>query len=182
VSDPARPGARVGGAAQPREIAPQLATAAGRLEAGTWFFERKLDGIRCLAHVDGGTVRLQSRRGHPYADRLPHVAGAVARQAAADLIADGELVTFEDGVTSFPRLQQLLAGSRAVESGVWFYVFDLLWLAGRDLRPLPLTERKPLLQGALAFEGPLQPTAHEVAPHHRQDALWPKRAIGDGRG
>ncbi|MFO7960247.1 MAG: non-homologous end-joining DNA ligase [Nitriliruptoraceae bacterium] len=182
MSERARSGSRIERTGQPREITPQLATAGGRLEVGTWFFERKLDGIRCLVHVEDGIVRLQSRQGRPYADRLPHVAGAVARQASGDLIADGELVTFENGVTSFPRLQQLLAGSRAVETGVWLYVFDLLWLAGRDLRPLPLTERKPLLEGALAFDGPLHPTAHEAAAHDRQDALLAEACQRDWEG
>ncbi|MFO7776730.1 MAG: hypothetical protein R6V28_00080 [Nitriliruptoraceae bacterium] len=171
MSERARSGSRIGGAAQPREVSPQLATAGERLEVGTWYFERKLDGIRCLVHVEGGLARLQSRRGVPYAERLPRLATAVGQQACADLIADGELVTFEDGVTSFPRLQQLLARRGPVETGVWLYVFDLLWFAGRDLRPLPLSARKPLLEGALAFDGPLRPTAHQVAAHDRQDPL-----------
>lgn len=158
-------------ARQPRDVAPQLATAGGRLEPGTWFFERKLDGMRCLIHVQDGLVRLQSRQGRPYADRLPHISAAVGQQAATDLIADGELVTFADGSTSFPHLQQLLARRGTVETGVWLYVFDLLWLADQDLRPLPLSDRKPLLERALAFDGPLRPTAHRVADHGRQDAL-----------
>lgn len=164
-------GSSSSGATRPREVVPQLATAGGRLESGTWFFERKLDGIRCLVHVEGGLVRLQSRQGRPYADRLPHVAGAIAQRASTELIADGELVTFEDGVTSFPRLQQLLARRAPVETGVWLYLFDLLWFAGRDLRPLPLHERKPLLEEALAFDGPVRPTVHQVADHDRQDEL-----------
>jgi bifunctional non-homologous end joining protein LigD len=171
VSERARSGPRIGAAPQPREVTPQLATAAGPLEAGEWYFERKLDGIRCLVHVEHGVVRLQSRQGQPYAGRLPHLAAAVGQRAAADLIADGELVTFEDGITSFPHLQRLLARRGAVETGVWLYVFDLLWLAGQDLRPLPLNERKPLLARALEFDGPLRPTAHEVAAHDRQDDL-----------
>jgi bifunctional non-homologous end joining protein LigD len=171
VSEGARSGPRIGDATQPREVTPQLATAGGRLEVGTWFYERKLDGIRCLVHVEGGVARLQSRRGRPYAARLPQLAAAVERQATADLIADGELVTFEDGVTSFPHLQRLLARRGVDATGVWLYVFDLLWFADQDLRPLPLSERKPLLERALALDGPLRPTAHEVAAHDRQDAL-----------
>lgn len=158
-------------APQPREVTPQLATAGGRLEAGTWFFERKLDGMRCLIHVEGGLVRLQSREGRPYADRLPGLTAGVRQQARADLIADGELVMFADGATSFPHLQRLLARRGPIETGVWLYVFDLLWLAGRDLRPLPLQERKALLDDALAFDEPVRPTPHQVAGHDRQDAL-----------
>lgn len=165
-------GAQMGGAAQPREVTPQLATAGGRLEAGTWFFERKLDGMRCLTHVEGDLVRLQSRQGRPYADRFPGVSAGVRQQARADLIADGELVTFEDGATSFPHLQQLLARRGPIETGAWLYVFDLLWLDGQDLRSLPLSERKLLLEGALTFaEEPLRFTAHEEAAHVSQDAL-----------
>ncbi len=171
MSERAGSGPRTGETTQPREVTPQLATAGGRLESGRWFFERKLDGIRGLVHVEGERVRLRSRQGRPYADRLPRIAAAVGEQAAADLIADGELVTFEDGVTSFPHLQRLLARRAPIETGVWLFVFDLLWLAGRDLRPLPLSERKPRLEDALAFEGPLRFTAHRVAAHDRQDAL-----------
>lgn len=171
MSDRARSGSPIRGASQPREIAPQLATPGGRLEAGTWFFERKLDGIRCLLHLEDGVPRLQSRNGRPYAQRLPGVADAVARQASTDLIADGELVTFEDGVTSFPRLQQLLTRPGPVDTGVWLYVFDLLWSTGRDLRSSPLQERKQRLEQALAFDGPVRCTAHQVADHDRQDAL-----------
>ncbi|MEX2532338.1 MAG: hypothetical protein WD360_00060 [Nitriliruptoraceae bacterium] len=57
--------AQIGNAVQPHEVIPQLATAGGRLEAGTWLFERKLDGIRCLIYLDGDGVRLQSRNGKP---------------------------------------------------------------------------------------------------------------------
>lgn len=171
MSERAGPGAQIGAARQPREVTPQLATAAGRLEAGTWFFERKLDGMRCLIHVEGGLVRLQSRQGRPYADRFPRLSAAVRQQANADLIADGELVTFEDGATSFPHLQQLLARRGPIETGAWLYVFDLLWLAGRDVRALPLSERKPLLEVAFTFDEPVRLTAHQVAAHDRQDAL-----------
>lgn len=167
----ARSGSGAGETPQPREISPQLATAGGRLEAGTWFFERKLDGIRCLVHVEGGVARLQSRQGQPYAARLPRLAAAAGQQASADLIADGELVTFEGGITSFPRLQQLLGRRGPIDTEVWLYVFDLLWFAGRDLRPLPLSERKPQLEDALTFDGPLRLTAQQVAAHDRQDAL-----------
>ncbi|MFP4311837.1 MAG: non-homologous end-joining DNA ligase [Nitriliruptoraceae bacterium] len=171
MSDRARPGSPVGGATQPREIVPQLATAGGRLEAGTWFFERKLDGIRCLVHLEHGVARLQSRQGRPYAERLPGIADAVSRQASADLIADGELITFEDGATSFPRLQQALARRGPLDTEVWLYVFDLLWSQGRDLRPSPLRERKLRLEDAFAFDGPVRLTGHQVADHDRQDVL-----------
>lgn len=159
----------VGEGSQPHEITPQLATAGGRLEPGDWFFERKLDGMRCLIYAQGGHVRLRSRHGRSYADRLPHLSTAGQWQASGDLIADGELVSFEDGSTSFPHLQRLLA--RGATDAVWLYIFDLLWLAGRDLRPLPLSQRKPLLDATLSFEGPLRLTAHQLAAHDRQDAL-----------
>lgn len=182
MNERASSGTHIGGAPQPREVTPQLATAGGRLEAGTWSFEPKLDGMRCLIHVEGGHVRLQSRQGRPYADRFPRITAGVRQQARADLIADGELVTFNDGATSFPHLQQLLARRGPIESGAWLYVFDLLWLAGRDLRPLPLSEREPLLEGALTFGEPIRPTQHQVAPHDRQDALLAEACEGGWEG
>lgn len=166
-------------APRPEEVSLQLATAGGRLEAGNWFFERKLDGVRCLVHVVDGVVQLHSRQGRPYETRLPTLNAAVRAQASTDLIADGELVALEDGVTSFPLLQRLLARSDPVVAGVYLYVFDLLWLADRDLRPLPLDDRKVLLDGALSFDDPLRHTAYRPAAHDRQDALLAE-ACGHG--
>jgi bifunctional non-homologous end joining protein LigD len=159
-------------APQPREVEPQLAVSSTPLEASEWLYERKLDGVRCLVHVAGDEVRLQSRHHHPYAARFPELVEAVRASAREDLVADGEIVAFDGEATSFGRLQTRIASERArTEVGVHLYLFDLIHLGGHDLRPVPLEERKPLLHRALRFADPLRFTDHERAPIDQQPRL-----------
>ncbi len=116
-----------------------------------WIFERKLDGIRCLAIRDAGGVQLMSRTARQMNDQFPELVEALERQPSEDFIADGEIVAFAGGITSFARLQQ--RARRRVP--VLLYVFDLPRLDGDDLRPLPLRERKARLRQAFEFAGPV---------------------------
>ena len=121
-----------------------------------WIFERKLDGIRCIGVRDGGRVELRSRNDLSLNGRYPELAEAIARQPCERFAIDGEVVAFAGSQTSFAALAQ--RGRRRVK--VFLYAFDLLWLDGRDLRPLPLRERKRLLRATLHAEGPLRVTPH----------------------
>jgi bifunctional non-homologous end joining protein LigD len=122
-----------------------------------WIFERKLDGVRCLAHRDdGGPVRLLSRTDRDMTGQFPELAAALEGQPSKDFVVDGEIVAFAGGITSFQRLQR--RGRETVS--VFLYVFDVLRLDGRDVRDLPLRERKALLRKALRFEDPLRFSAH----------------------
>jgi bifunctional non-homologous end joining protein LigD len=125
-----------------------------------WIFERKLDGIRCMAHRDGGApVRLISRTDKDMTGQFPEVAETFEAQPPEDFVLDGELVAFQDGITSFSRLQR-----RARERvSVFLYVFDILRHEGRDVRDLPLRERKALLRDAFEFGGRLR-----YSPHRNQ--------------
>jgi DNA ligase D-like protein (predicted ligase) len=121
-----------------------------------WIFERKLDGIRCEAIKSSGTVRLLSRNRLSLNERFPEVATALERDPADDFVLDGEVVAFEGSNTSFARLAR--RGRERVP--VFLYLFDAMYLDGRDTRPLPLRQRKRLLRGALAFHGPIRLTPH----------------------
>jgi bifunctional non-homologous end joining protein LigD len=122
-----------------------------------WIFERKLDGVRCMAHRDGGgSVRLLSRTDKDMTGQFPEVVEDLERQPAGDFVLDGELVAFEDGITSFSRLQR--RGREQV--AVFLYVFDLLRLDGRDVRDLPLRERKALLRGSFDLGDRVRFSAH----------------------
>jgi bifunctional non-homologous end joining protein LigD len=126
-----------------------------------WIFERKLDGIRCLAIRDGGGVQLMSRTARRMNDQFPELVEALERQTSRDFIADGEIVAFENGITSFAKLQQRARRQIAV----YLYVFDLPQHDGEDLRPLPLRERKARLRQALDFGGAVRLNPHRNGEH-----------------
>ena len=121
-----------------------------------WIFERKLDGIRCLAFKADKRVRLRSRNDLSLNGRFPQIVAALEDDPVADVVLDGEIVAFDGAQTSFARLQQ--RGERPTR--VFFYVFDLLRLAGEDVTGRPLRERKALLRRSLRFADPIRLTAH----------------------
>jgi bifunctional non-homologous end joining protein LigD len=121
-----------------------------------WIFERKLDGIRCLAIRAGRQTRLLSRNDLDLSGRYPEVKEAVAAQTGTGFAIDGEVVAFDGAQTSFAKLAE--RGQHWVP--VFFYVFDLLWLDGYDVRALPLRTRKRLLSGGITFTDPLRFTTH----------------------
>ena len=89
-------------------------------------------------------------------ERYPEVAEALAAQRQTRFVVDGEVVAFSGSRTSFETLAR--RGERGVR--VFYYVFDLLWLDGYDVRPLPLRSRKRLLRDAIEFGDPLRFTPH----------------------
>lgn len=95
-----------------------------------WIYERKLDGVRCVAVRDGGPVKLLSRNDLSLNGRYPEIASALEKQATKRFAIDGEVVAFDGSETSFARLAQ--RGRHYVP--VFYYVFDVLWLDGVDVR------------------------------------------------
>ncbi len=132
-----------------------------RFSRAGWLFERKLDGERCLAFRHGGSLRLFSRNQLALEGTYPEIAEALRRERCGSFIADGEIVAFEGSRTSFAQLQkrmQIRDPREALRAGVpvFYYIFDLLWLEGRDLRRLPLHDRKNLLSRTLELKDPLR--------------------------
>jgi bifunctional non-homologous end joining protein LigD len=121
-----------------------------------WLFERKLDGIRCLAIREGDTLRMLSRNDLDLSARYPEVRGALAAQPGTRFAIDGEVVAFDHGQTSFARLTQ----RREQRVAVFYYVFDILWLNGYDVRALGLRARKRLLRDAVTSTGPIRLSTH----------------------
>jgi DNA ligase D-like protein (predicted ligase) len=130
-------------------------------------YERKFDGERCLAYRSGERLRLMTRNKQQVNSTYPELTAALAAQDCADFIVDGEVVAFAGSRTSFEKLQQRLgvrnpgADLRAAVP-VYFYLFDVLWANGRDVRELPLRERKQLLRRLLSFGDPIRYTTHRV--------------------
>jgi bifunctional non-homologous end joining protein LigD len=120
-----------------------------------WIFERKLDGVRAGAFRRQGRVTLLSRNNLDLGGRYPEIVEALS-VPGPDVVVDGEVVAFDRGRTSFERLQQ--RGRRRV--AVFYYLFDILSLDGRDVTGETLRERKRLLRDAVAFGGPLRFTTH----------------------
>jgi bifunctional non-homologous end joining protein LigD len=127
-----------------------------RFSDPAWIYERKLDGIRCLATKGDKRVDLRSRNDLSLNGRFPEIAAALEADPATNLVIDGEVVAFDGPQTSFSRLQQ--RGERPTP--VFFYVFDILRDAGEDVTQEPLRERKARLRKALAFDDPIRFTTH----------------------
>ena len=127
-----------------------------RFSDPNWIYERKLDGIRCVAIRAGSTVKLLSRNDLSQNARWPELVEALEKDECDQFVIDGEVVAFAGSETSFARLAQR---ARHLVP-VFYYVFDILWLEGRDVRKLPLRTRKRLLRDALEFHGNVRWTQH----------------------
>jgi bifunctional non-homologous end joining protein LigD len=151
---------------QPQWIAPMLAALTQeRFSREGWLFEPKWDGERCIAVRHGRKVSLFSRNRILLNARYPEVASALNQQEATSFIADGEIVTFKDGITSFAKLQQRMqvehpSADLLRRVPVCLYLFDLLYLGQHDTRQVPLRYRKGLLRNSFDFKGSLQFTNH----------------------
>ena len=163
---PAEVKARLRKIPQPTWVAPMLATLTDeRFSREGWLFEPKWDGERCLAFRDGRDLRLFSRNRKRLNDKYPEITAAFHRQKTDAFIADGEIVTFEDGITSFAKLQQRMQVEHPPADllrkvPVCLYLFDLLYLDQHDTRQLPLRYRKEVLRKTFDFRDSLRFTEH----------------------
>jgi bifunctional non-homologous end joining protein LigD len=132
-------------AAQPDAIEAELATLVDRAPTGDeWVHEIKFDGYRMLSRLAAGECTIVSRNGKEWTNVFPTIAHAIARLPVKSAWLDGEIVVVdENGRTSFQALQNVLSEGRAAK--VVYYVFDLPYADGYDLRDVPLVERKKLL-------------------------------------
>jgi bifunctional non-homologous end joining protein LigD len=136
--------------AQPAFVDPMKAVLTAERPSGPeWVFERKLDGFRCLAVKDGGRARLYSRNELSLNDRYPPIAAALEADPADGFVIDGEAVSFVGGRDRF-------GGGEGSE--LFYYVFDVLYANGRDVRSLPLEDRRAVLGDLLHWRDPLQMT------------------------
>ncbi|MEU4443805.1 non-homologous end-joining DNA ligase [Actinosynnema sp. NPDC050801] len=150
----------------PESVSPMLATPAAGLPgpASKWAFEFKWDGVRAVARVEGGRVRLTSRLGNDVTGTYPELQGLGAQLGATEVLLDGEIVALRGGRPSFGALQQRMhasaAQARRLVAGtpVTFLVFDVLHLDGSPTVELPYVRRRELLEG-LGLRG-----AHWLTP------------------
>jgi bifunctional non-homologous end joining protein LigD len=147
---------RLGEQGLPGQMRPMLATAAPSLPPadGGWAYEMKWDGLRALAYIEGGGVRLWSRTGREITSAYPELQDMAAGAGAGRAVLDGEIVAFGDAEwPSFEAIQQRMnlspTQSRLLvtEVPVTYLAFDLLSLDGRPLLDEPYSQRRALLDG-----------------------------------
>jgi bifunctional non-homologous end joining protein LigD len=131
-----------------------------------WLHEVKYDGYRLRLERDGDRVRLITRSGYNWASRYPWIVEAARKVRQKQFVLDGEAVVLGvDGISDFNALH-----SRRHDHEVQLYAFDVLAMAGDDLRQLPLHLRKTNLARLLAR----RPDGITVAPFERGDIIFPR--------
>ncbi|MDO4236552.1 DNA ligase D [Pseudomonas sp.] len=153
--------------AVPEAFSPQLATLVDRAPEGDWHYEIKFDGYRILARILKGEVRLFTRNGHDWTERLPRQAKALQALKLKDSWLDGEVVSLnDDGLPDFQALQNAFDIGRSLD--IVYYLFDAPFLEGRDQREEPLETRRAALESALsASKSKLLRFSEAFAADHR---------------
>lgn len=139
----------------PELLKPELATLVESAPDGEWSYEIKFDGYRVMARIDHDEVKLFTRNGHDWTHKLPEQAAALAALGLESAWLDGEMVVAdEQGVPDFQALQNAFDAGRS--GSIVYYLFDLPYLNGVDLREVPVEERRTVLATVLkANENPL---------------------------
>lgn len=132
----------------PELLKPELATLVESAPSGEWSYEIKLDGYRVMARIDHDEVKLFTRNGHDWTHKLPKQAEALAALGLESAWLDGEMVVAnEQGVPDFQALQNAFDSGRS--GNIVYYLFDLPYLNGVDLREVPVEERRAALATVL---------------------------------
>lgn len=163
-------------------LRPMLATLIDApFDDSEWVFEIKWDGFRVISKIERGKVALFSRGGKRMTKDYPRIATALAKVRRRAVI-DGELVALDENNRS--RFQ-LLQNARRTNVRLRYYVFDVLFLDGKDVRRLPLLERKRLLRSILPKSSAIRFSKHvkkhgikffRLAERRRLEGIMAKRA------
>jgi bifunctional non-homologous end joining protein LigD len=147
----------------PDKLVPMMAKLESKVPRpeDAWGFEFKWDGIRALAYVDGGRVRLQSRTGEDITPRYPEIHAMGRALGSAEVILDGEVVALDEkGRPSFEEIQQRMGLTaeneirrKMKDVPVTYMAFDVLWRDGHSLMETPYSERRKEL-ATLKLAGP----------------------------
>ncbi|MHC8294757.1 DNA ligase D [Pseudomonas sp. LB3P58] len=132
----------------PDLLKPELATLVEKAPGGEWSYEIKFDGYRIMARIDHTEVKLFTRNGHDWTHKLPRQAEALAALGLESAWLDGEMVVAdEQGVPDFQALQNAFDSGRS--GNIVYYLFDMPYLNGVDLREVPVEERRVALSTVL---------------------------------
>ncbi len=148
-------------ASLPQKLAPQLATlVSAPPEQGDWLYEVKFDGYRLLARLDKASVQCFTRNGHNWTAKVPDLATSLSAMSLAGTWLDGEIVVPNaQGIPDFQLLQQAfeprgrrgaaMPSAKSAMAAIVYYVFDMPFYKGYDLRNVPLDQRRALLEQLL---------------------------------
>jgi bifunctional non-homologous end joining protein LigD len=162
----------------PGFIEPCLPTAADTVPSGPqWVHEIKHDGFRFICRLEGGRVRVFSRRGNEYTERVPRIVDTLVRLPASSVTLDGEGVACDPtGVSNFELMRAALG--RPAKREVFLYAFDLLEFNGRDMRREPWSDQgqsghsdiqrpfMPIVIPDKFLASAMQPEAFHAGPNH----------------
>jgi bifunctional non-homologous end joining protein LigD len=165
-----------------KDLQPMLATLVeNAFDDPDWIFETKFDGYRIVAEIANGKVALYSRSGKIQSERYMPVAKALEK-VPIDSVIDGELVALDtDGRSRF----QLLQNALREKANLRYYAFDCMFVDGKDIRNLPLLDRKRILKRLLPTGGLIRYSEHharagisifEEAKAHGEEGVMAKRA------
>lgn len=135
----------------PAQLQPQLATLVDTPPSGDWRYEVKFDGYRILARIDGNDIRLFTRNGHDWSSKMPRQVAALRELGIDSAWLDGEMVVAdENGAADFQALQN--AFDTEHDENITYYLFDLPFLGGQDLRQVALQGRRDTLRQLLEHD------------------------------
>ncbi len=135
----------------PDTLSPQLATLASSVpDSGKWIFEIKFDGYRLMTRIEGGKARLMTRGGHDWSSKMPDLVKEIEQLGIHSGYLDGEIVVMgPTGVPDFGALQKAFDSSRAQAQRIDYFLFDMPFFEGFDLRAVSQRERRQLLKALL---------------------------------
>jgi len=157
--------------AAPWPVDPMLCTmVAAPFDRNGWLFEIKWDGYRAIARKEGKEVWLSSRARNDFSAKFPPMVEAL-RALKRDAVVDGEIVVIDQ--TGKPHFEWLQNWNKDPRGTLVYYLFDILWCDGHDVRGLPLRERKALLKSVLPSDG-------EQSGNHGGTLRYSDHVDGDG--
>ncbi len=139
--------AKVSKVPAPNSISPMLATLSdGPPPGDEWLYEIKWDGYRAIAYVNAGEVEISSRNNKNFSEKFYPITAAL-KKLRINAVLDGEIVATNN--EGFPDFSLLQSWRSEADGHLFFYVFDILFLDGKDLTSLPVEERKSILHEQL---------------------------------